>query len=672
MRARRARERATRACQHAHQACSLAARVLTPLPLPTHRVYISSELVFVEATSILALVTLSLIFEEILYFVQDRLKQAARACRDTAIHAGRHFLRLFRRGVLEFTVLGFQALVLWILRLAGFWQYIACKYGQGKPGRPQDGHQLLEAVEDVHFHLFIALFLHLSSVAFAIMRISGSLDGLQTYEAIHRRQRAAARRDERRPQRTLGHRFRSDEAVRSTAGSSTAEDSGAMPQDGGEYEVADTVPPQSAAARERAFTHVSEVGPTRGSKGRFDTMSMAINAPRRLRMMLIRQEQYNALRTIFVQHMATSTEVEGVDEDKFNFATYLELVINDLLHDLSTFPLAAWGLVLLLWGIIAIVSGVAENIGDGVEILLASVSTASVLLMLLLLAVTQTRVHRVSHPDGNDAPSTSVTLAATTALTAMPSVATRNGDTTAAAGGDDLDVVNNSPCVTSNPAHLAATNDAATRSGDSVVAASDDCPGAAKTSPRVTWNPLPAADSTPLEVSPPQAATRFAESPIAAVRQAALTVEHTVESAISQHTRWWGEKYNVERYVLSCVLALEYFAAFALARVLAGDPFYVEPPDGKVPQPLAYVLFFGGYTLLYVVQTLLLPGTIARVGLLFALPPFIDWRNEHLARRVVRRQAASLAVGDTDDGYATGDSSLSSDTESDSSPRQSS
>ena len=58
---------------------------------------------------------------------------------------------------------------------------------------PQDGHQLLQAVEDVHFQLFIALVLHLAAVTLAIHRIVKLQRSLHTFESTLRRRRSAAR-----------------------------------------------------------------------------------------------------------------------------------------------------------------------------------------------------------------------------------------------------------------------------------------------------------------------------------------------------------------------------------------------------------------------------------------------------------------------------------------------
>ena len=61
---------------------------------------------FVEAMTILCLVALALAFEHLFYAAQAAVKRAARAARGAAVHPGAHYLRLYRRGTLEFTVLG--------------------------------------------------------------------------------------------------------------------------------------------------------------------------------------------------------------------------------------------------------------------------------------------------------------------------------------------------------------------------------------------------------------------------------------------------------------------------------------------------------------------------------------------------------------------------------------
>jgi hypothetical protein len=575
------------------------------------------------------------------------------------VHPGAHYLRLYRRGTLEFTVLGFQAFVLWILRLAGFWDYIADKYGY--EGRPQDGHQLLQAVEDVHFQLFIALVLHLAAVTLAIHRIVKLQRSLHTFESTLRRRRSAARvQRARETARLVGTEPRSHSALTAihTHRHTEEEDDDDPAADGdlnGDARVVARrslsapvtveLPPeerkQSSTSLDRAFAHIPKVGEggaTRRVWHRAD-MSMVMKAPRRV--LGLTQDGYDSLRRRLLQHLVARPLDEGmlgVDED-FDFSLYMELVFNDFLHDLTTFPVLAWGIILVAWGVVGIVSGVRTDIGDGIEILIAAISLVSVALMITITGVAQVQLWKL-----RGSPTTAVRAERAGQACALrrdtsEDLSSGYGEEAKDGGARTSGAHSSRNGVLKTP--VPGAEETPAPAGTEFANGSVGEAGALRGSDA-------ALASTP--EPPPHNALRHIASDLAGSPGALMaTLQHTgstlQHTASATYRRWWGEKVNIEKYVLTFVIANAYFVTFGLARVLAGVPFYVEPPGGSMPEWLAYVLFFGGYTLTYVCQTLLLPGTVVRIGTLFAVPPWVDRRNEALIRRVLALQAAARRLG---------------------------
>merc|ERR1711998_353855 len=75
------------------------------------------------------------------------------ACGHWHLSRSKLFGDLFQRFKGELTILGFLAMLVWILREAGFWKEFAPPVRKTEKGKyPQDWHKLLELVEDVHMH----------------------------------------------------------------------------------------------------------------------------------------------------------------------------------------------------------------------------------------------------------------------------------------------------------------------------------------------------------------------------------------------------------------------------------------------------------------------------------------------------------------------------------------
>ena len=200
---------------------------------------------------------------------------------------------------------------------------------------PQDGHQLLEAVEDVHFQLFIALVLHLAAVTLAIHRIVKLQRSLHTFESTLRRRRSAARRQRaRETARLVGTEPRSHSALTAihTHRHTEEEDDDDPAADGdlnGDARVVARrslsapvtveLPPeerkQSSTSLDRAFTHSPTVGPSRATRRvwhRAD-MSMVMKAPRRV--LGLTQDGYGSLRRRLLQHLVARPLDEVSDMD---------------------------------------------------------------------------------------------------------------------------------------------------------------------------------------------------------------------------------------------------------------------------------------------------------------------------------------------------------------------
>ena len=183
---------------------------------------------------------------------------------------------------------------------------------------PQDGHQLLQAVEDVHFQLFIALVLHLAAVTLAIHRIVKLQRSLHTFESTLRRRRSAARRQ------------RARETARLVVSSPELDDDPAADGDlNGDARVVARrslsapvtveLPPeerkQSSTSLHRAFAHIPKVGEggaTRRVWHRAD-MSMVMKAPRRV--LGLTQDGYGSLRRRLLQHLVARPLDEVSDMD---------------------------------------------------------------------------------------------------------------------------------------------------------------------------------------------------------------------------------------------------------------------------------------------------------------------------------------------------------------------
>ena len=256
--------------------------------------------------------------------------------------------------------------------------------------------------------------------------------------------------------------------------------------------------------------------------------------------------------------------MRGVDED-FDFSLYMELVFNDFLHDLTTFPVLAWGIILVAWGVVGIVSGVRTDIGDGIEILIAAISLVSVALMITITGVAQVQLWKL-----RGSPTTAVR--AERAGQACALRRDTSEDWSSGYGEEAKDGGARTSGAHSSRNGVLKTDSANRSVGEAGALRGSDA----------------ALASTP--EPPPHNALRhiasdLAGSPgalMATLQHTGSTLQHTKSTlqhtASATYRRWWGEKVNIEKYVLTFVIANAYFVTFGLARVLAGVPFYVEPP----------------------------------------------------------------------------------------------
>jgi hypothetical protein len=232
----------------------------------------------------------------------------------------------------------------------------------------------------------------------------------------------------------------------------------------------------------------------------------------------------------------------------------------------------AWGIILVAWGVVGIVSGVRTDIGDGIEILIAAISLVSVALMITITGVAQVQLWKL-----RGSPTTAVRAERAGQACALrrdtsEDLSSGYGEEAKDGGARTSGAHSSRNGVLKTP--VPGAEETPAPAGTEFANGSVGEAGALRGSDA-------ALASTP--EPPPHNALRHIASDLAGSPGALMaTLQHTgstlQHTASATYRRWWGEKVNIEKYVLTFVIANAYFVTFGLARVLAGVPFYVEPP----------------------------------------------------------------------------------------------
>ena len=212
------------------------------------------------------------------------------------------------------------------------------------------------------------------------------------------------------------------------------------------------------------------------------------------------------------------------------------------------------------------------DIGDGIEILIAAISLVSVALMITITGVAQVQLWKL-----RGSPTTAVRAERAGQACALRRDTSEDwssgyGEEAKDGGARTSGAHSSRNGVLKTPAPGAEETPAP--AGTEFANGSVGEAGALRGSDA-------ALASTP--EPPPHNALRHIASDLAGSPGALMaTLQHTgstlQHTASATYRRWWGEKVNIEKYVLTFVIANAYFVTFGLARVLAGVPFYVEPP----------------------------------------------------------------------------------------------
>lgn len=146
-----------------------------------------TEYAFMEAFVLMLLVMVVLIFEKLEHFIEHWLEEDHHHKTTTDetdilahVHLAHHhnqkgpkylpkekfFPLLFGKMKDELSVMGFTALLIWIVRTGGAFDYKLDDRTFGLS--PKDGYDMLHLVEDVHVHLFVAMVLYFFCVAWLV------------------------------------------------------------------------------------------------------------------------------------------------------------------------------------------------------------------------------------------------------------------------------------------------------------------------------------------------------------------------------------------------------------------------------------------------------------------------------------------------------------------------
>jgi len=237
-------------------------------------------------------------------------------------------------------VLGFLAFGVWIGTQAEFWNHFVPPK-LNKNNTPNDWHQLLHVVEDVHMHLFISMLLHFLVVAQVVYNTAYIQHVLENMEVFH-----SAASAENAGNRWKG--FPHMEAITSGYHS------------------------RGMTLESRRIPKWLAGLPDENTEGRAYWPMMIYQ---QLFMRMTRtpmQDVLNVCRSFFIHHCDKHVDFEigNIKTDYFDFALYIRVSLDEMLTQLIHFSRWSWLVCLTYYAVICILSEYLPESDDNVEFIM--------------------------------------------------------------------------------------------------------------------------------------------------------------------------------------------------------------------------------------------------------------------------------------------------------------